>query len=54
MVEVYNNTLDAIKYINKSKLEYTDKLCKINNILDRGITKVNNTIVIVDEYGILD
>jgi hypothetical protein len=51
---VYNNTLDAVKYINKSDLEYTDKLCKINNILHKGMAKVNNTIVIVDEYGILD
>lgn len=53
-MKIYDNTLEAIKYIENSELEYSDKLCKINNILYKGITKVNDTILIVDEYGILD
>ena len=51
---VYNNTLDAITFITQSNLNSTDKLCKIDNIKSRGITKINDTIIIVDEYGLLD
>jgi hypothetical protein len=53
-INFYKHTLDAIKFINSSNLDYIDKLCKINNILSTSTAKVNKTILIVDEYGILD
>jgi|14_taG_2_1085336.scaffolds.fasta_scaffold56304_4 hypothetical protein len=53
-INFYKYTLDAIKFINSSNLDYIDKLCKINNILSTSTAKVNKTILIVDEYGILD
>ena len=48
---IYDNILDAIEYINNSDTEY--KPIKINNIRNQKITKINNTILIVDEYNIL-
>ena len=51
---VYNNTLDAVIFVNQSNLSNTDKLCKIDNLKSQGITKVHDTVIIVDEYGLLD
>jgi hypothetical protein len=53
-INFYRSTLDAVKFINASDLHPTDKLCKIDHLLGKSVTKVNKTILIVDELGILD
>jgi hypothetical protein len=53
-MKIYDNTLDAIKFVNQSNLSDTDKICKIDNLVNRGITKINDMIIIIDEYGLLD
>ena len=49
-MRIYKDKLEAIQYIKK--LNHTDE--NVKNILDNGITKVNDTIIIVDEYNLLD
>ena len=51
---VYNNYKDAIIFVNQSSLSNTDKLCKIDNLTSKSIAKIYDTIIIVDEYGLLD
>ena len=53
-MHIFKDTLAAIKYINQSNLNHYDKICKRDNIIHKGICKVDNTIIIVDEYGLLD
>ena len=53
-MKIYKTTFEALEYISSTNLSYGDKLCKKDNILSRGIAKINNTIIIVDEYGLLD
>ena len=49
-MKIYKDKLDAIQYIKM--LNHTDE--NLKNIVDNGITKVNDTIIIVDEYNLLD
>ena len=51
---IYNNTKDAITFVKQSNLSNTDKLCKIDNLTSKSIAKIYDTIIIVDEYGLLD
>jgi len=53
-MKVYKTYFDALQYIDTTNISYKDKACKKDNILNKGITKINNTIIIVDEYGLLD
>tara|TARA_R110000787_G_scaffold188527_1_gene300273 strand:+ start:428 stop:589 length:162 start_codon:yes stop_codon:yes gene_type:complete len=53
-MKIFNNTLAAIDFIDELKISQSDKIVKKINIQSIGITKVNNTIIIVDEYGLLD
>ena len=49
---------DAYHYIEKlfsaNKIDVLTRDLKIDNLINKSITKVNNQIVIVDELGILD
>ena len=51
-MKIYKDKLDAIQYIKT--LNHIDENVKVKNIVDNGITKVNDTIIIVDEYNLLD
>ncbi len=53
-MNIYKSTQEALLFIKQSNLSKIDKDCKTDNILHRGIAKVNDTIIIVDEYGLLD
>ena len=53
-MKIFKDNFDAYNYIRKSNLDDIDKLIKITNIKTNGICKINNTIIIVDEYGLLD
>ena len=63
-MKLYNNKLDAIEYINSIKLTDTEystiealnvfKEIKINLIKDKGLCKIYDTVLIVDEYSLLD
>lgn len=52
-MKIFNTNLDAIEYINQTDLEYWEKQSKIININNQGITKIKDTILVVDEYNIL-
>tara|TARA_R110000868_G_scaffold98795_1_gene272019 strand:+ start:1230 stop:1460 length:231 start_codon:yes stop_codon:yes gene_type:complete len=61
-MKIYNNKLDAIEYINSIKLSDTKystiealnafKEIKINLIKDKGLCRIYDTILIVDEYSL--
>jgi len=53
-MRVFSNIEEALLLVSNSNLSKTDKICKIDHILHRGIAKVNDTIVVVDEYKILE
>ena len=63
-MKIYDNKLDAIEYINSIKLRDTVystiealnvfKDVKINLIKDNGLCKIYDTLLIVDEYSLLD
>lgn len=52
-MKIFNTNLDAVEYINQTDLEGWEKKRKIININSQGITKIKDTILIVDEYEIL-
>ena len=61
-MKIYDNKLDAIEYINSIKLSDTKystiealnafKEIKINLIKDKGLCRIYDTILIVDEYSL--
>lgn len=51
---IYKDTIDAIKFVQQSNLEEWEKVNKKIHLKSQGIAKMHDTIIIVDEYGLLD
>ena len=51
---IYKKTIDAIIFVRQSNLTDKVKQSKIIDLENQGIAKIHDTIIIVDEYGLLD
>jgi len=52
-MKIFKDTFDAIKYVKESNIPFYSKKIKIENLKHQGVTKINNVILIVDEYDLL-